>query len=121
MSAPDSDSVVFPFEGHPNEPTRHAPAPRANRWTYSADTATLLRDDAPFAILSPDGRNTFSDAGIRPILDALNGAEALRNAAQTPDGVLWKDISEQWRAKFEQAERRIYELLEDAARKEATP
>lgn len=31
--------------------------------------------------------------------------------AHTPDGVLWSDISEMWRAKFEQAEKRVSELI----------
>ena len=42
------------------------------RWTYSTYRAALKLDGKIVALVTPDGRNSFGDGQIQPILDSLN-------------------------------------------------
>lgn len=49
-----------------------APAPAAERWTYSKYRASLYLDGERFAIVTPDGKNALPDAHVKVLLDKLN-------------------------------------------------
>lgn len=46
-----------------------------DRWTYSTYRAALRIDGNTVALLTPDGRNAFTQDQIKPLLDVLNAAD----------------------------------------------
>jgi hypothetical protein len=42
------------------------------RWTYSTYRAALRCDGKTVALLTPDGRNAFTQEQVKPVLDLLN-------------------------------------------------
>lgn len=47
---------------------------KTERWTYSVYRSTLKLDGCTVAILTPDGKNSFGNGQVQPILDALNNS-----------------------------------------------